>query len=115
MLPQDFAARTGQGRAIGQLLESGGCSRFVSGPHGATTTGDVDMGLNGSTAHAIANIMPIVEVKSDLEAALDKVVAAGGTITLPIFAFPGGRRFHFRDPHGHELGVCINEPGTMQD
>lgn len=81
--------------------------------YAATTTGDTDMGLNGSAEHAIANIMPIVEVKSDLEGALAKVVAAGGTITQPIFAFPGGRRFHFRDPAGHELGVCINEPGTM--
>ena len=81
--------------------------------YAATTTGDVDIGLNGSTVHAIADILPLVEVKSDLEGALAKVVAAGGTITLPIFAFPGGRRFHFRDPAGHELGVCINEPGTM--
>jgi len=81
--------------------------------YAATTTGDVDLGLNGSEDHAIAGIMPIVEVKEDLEGALDKVVAAGGTLTLPIFAFPGGRRFHFRDPQGHELGVCINEPGTM--
>ncbi|WP_319951561.1 VOC family protein [Sphingomonas caeni] len=80
--------------------------------YAATMTGDTDMGLNGSEDHAIANIMPIVEVKEDLEGALEKVVAAGGVITLPIFAFPGGRRFHFRDPAGHELGVCINEPET---
>ena len=81
--------------------------------YAATTTGDVDMGLNGSADHAIANILPIVEVKEDLEGALDKVVAAGGAITVPIFAFPGGRRFHFRDPNGNELGVAINEPETM--
>ena len=81
--------------------------------YAATMTGDVDLGLNGSEVHAIANIMPIVEVKEDLEGALDKVAAAGGVVTQPIFAFPGGRRFHFRDPQGHELGVCINEPETM--
>lgn len=34
-----------------------------------------------------------------------KVRAAGGDITRPIFAFPGGRRFHFRDPSGNELAV----------
>ena len=78
--------------------------------YAATTTGDTDMGLNGSDVHAIANIMPIVEVKEDLEGALERVVAAGGVVTLPIFAFPGGRRFHFRDPAAHELGGCINEP-----
>jgi len=41
----------------------------------------------------------------DLEAMLARVVAAGGTITLPIFSFPGGRRFHFTDPAGNELAV----------
>ena len=41
----------------------------------------------------------------DLEAMQAKVIAAGGTITLPIFSFPGGRRFHFRDPSGNELAV----------
>jgi len=33
------------------------------------------------------------------------VQAAGGEITHPIFAFPGGRRFHFRDPSGNDLAV----------
>jgi predicted enzyme related to lactoylglutathione lyase len=35
----------------------------------------------------------------------ESVKAAGGTITVPIFAFPGGRRFHFIDPSGNELAV----------
>jgi predicted enzyme related to lactoylglutathione lyase len=78
--------------------------------YSATTTGDTDLGLNGSGEQATAGILPIVEVTSDLEGALEKVVAAGGTITLPIFPYPGGRRFHFRDPQGFELGVFINEP-----
>jgi hypothetical protein len=77
--------------------------------YSATTGGDVDLGLNGSTAHAITQLLPIVEVE-DLEAALASVTAAGGTITVPIFAFPGGRRFHFRDPDGNELGAFVNEP-----
>ena len=42
---------------------------------------------------------------ADLEATLDAVVEAGGTIVRPIFAFPGGRRFHFTDPAGNELAV----------
>jgi hypothetical protein len=41
----------------------------------------------------------------DLEAMQAKVVQAGAVITRPIFAFPGGRRFHFRDPAGNELAV----------
>jgi predicted enzyme related to lactoylglutathione lyase len=34
-----------------------------------------------------------------------KVESAGGQIARPIFTFPGGRRFHFKDPDGHELAV----------
>jgi predicted enzyme related to lactoylglutathione lyase len=78
--------------------------------YSATMTGDTDLGLNGDQEQATAGILPLVEVKEDIEGALDRVWKAGGTITVPIFAFPGGRRFHFRDPAGHELGVFINEP-----
>jgi predicted enzyme related to lactoylglutathione lyase len=41
----------------------------------------------------------------DLEAMAAKVEAAGGAILKPIYSFPGGRRFHFRDPSGNELAV----------
>jgi uncharacterized protein len=76
--------------------------------YSATTGGDVDLGIDGSEG-AITQLLPIVEVQ-DLEAALDSVTAAGGEVTVPIFAFPGGRRFHFRDPAGNVLGVFVNEP-----
>jgi len=42
---------------------------------------------------------------ADLEATLAAVKAAGGTITVEPFSFPGGRRFQFRDPDGNELIV----------
>ena len=41
----------------------------------------------------------------DLESALETVLASGGTLHREIFGFPGGRRFHFLDPHGNELAV----------
>ncbi len=47
----------------------------------------------------------VVLYASDLEAARDRVSAAGGRIVKDIFEFPGGRRFHFRDPNGNELAV----------
>lgn len=47
----------------------------------------------------------VVFYAKDLEGTRDKVIAAGGTIHVDIFDFPGGRRFHFLDPHGNELGV----------
>jgi uncharacterized protein len=37
------------------------------------------------------------------------VERAGGTITTPAFAFPGGRRFHFTDPSGNELAVWAKD------
>jgi predicted enzyme related to lactoylglutathione lyase len=40
-----------------------------------------------------------------LEETLDKVIKAGGIIVKPIFAFPGGRRFHFTEPSGNEFAV----------
>lgn len=41
----------------------------------------------------------------DLEAALSLVESAGGLINKAIFAFPGGRRFHFIEPGGNELAI----------
>ena len=40
-----------------------------------------------------------------LEETQSKVEKAGGRIVKPIFAFPGGRRFHFAEPSGNEFGV----------
>ena len=72
--------------------------------YAATTTGDVDVGLNGQLGEALSAPLPVIRV-DDLEAAFDAVTKAGGTIARPIFAFPGGRRFHFIDPSGSELAV----------
>jgi len=72
--------------------------------------GTADLGLNGDPGEATAAPMAVIEV-DDLEAALADVEAAGGTITRMIFAFPGGRRFHFREPSGNELAVYVNEAG----
>ena len=47
----------------------------------------------------------VVLYSDNLEATLESVTAAGATITLPIFSFPGGRRFQFNDPSGNELAV----------
>lgn len=72
--------------------------------YAATMSGDTDIGLNGDPADATAALLPVITV-DDLEAAEASVRAAGGTITRAIFAFPGGRRFHFRDGEGHEIAA----------
>lgn len=47
----------------------------------------------------------VILYSEDLDASVDAVTAAGGTILRPIYSFPGGRRFHFADPAGNELAV----------
>ncbi|MGQ4271739.1 VOC family protein [Nocardiopsis changdeensis] len=49
---------------------------------------------------------PLVLLFSDdLDATAAAVERAGGRILAGPYAFPGGRRFHFADPAGNELGV----------
>lgn len=59
----------------------------------------------------------IVLYSADLEATLEKVEMNGGTIVKDIFPFPGGRRFHFKDPNGNEYAVWsepfMEESGEM--
>ena len=76
--------------------------------YAATTTGESDIGFQADPEAKTAALLPVIEV-DDLESVQRAVEAAGGILTLPIFAFPGGRRFHFRDPDGHELAVM--QPG----
>ncbi|WP_068826054.1 VOC family protein [Pseudomonas sp. BMS12] len=47
----------------------------------------------------------IVLYSADLNASLNAVRDAGGRIVKPVFAFPGGRRFHFADPSGNEYAA----------
>lgn len=42
---------------------------------------------------------------ADLDASLAAVTSAGGEVVEGPYDFPGGRRFHFTDPSGNELGV----------
>ena len=72
--------------------------------YAATTSGDTDIGLQADAAEATQGALPVIEVE-ELEAALRAVEEAGGRIVRPIFAFPGGRRFHFLDPSGNELAA----------
>ncbi|MDB5540381.1 MAG: glyoxalase protein [Devosia sp.] len=63
----------------------------------------VDSGANPPAA-------PLAVIRTeDLELAEREVLAAGGKITKPAFDFPGGRRFHFREPGGTELAVWVEK------
>jgi hypothetical protein len=76
--------------------------------YAAFSDSGLDGGLNGSDEGRTR--APLLVLDTDnLEAMLTRVVAAGGVVTLPIFAFPGGRRFHFTDPSGNELAAMQRE------
>ena len=47
----------------------------------------------------------VILYADDLQVTQRRVQAAGGTVSRAVFAFPGGRRFHFTDPDGYELAV----------
>jgi predicted enzyme related to lactoylglutathione lyase len=82
-----------------------GWSLTAFGPsYAATLTGDTDIGLQGDPGEATRAPLPVIDVE-DLEGALASVERAGGSIVRPIFAFPGGRRFHFLDPSGNEIAA----------
>lgn len=61
-------------------------------------------GINADPAHRSSAPLPVIYV-SDLEAARQRVIEAGGKLARDIFAFPGGRRFEYLDPAGNRLGV----------
>ena len=47
----------------------------------------------------------IVFYSENLEESMAKIANCGGKIVRDIFAFPGGRRFHFTEPSGNEFAV----------
>ena len=53
---------------------------------------------------------PLVLLYSDdLDATRTAIAEAGGRILQEPYAFPGGRRLHFADPTGNELGVWSSQ------
>jgi len=51
----------------------------------------------------------IVLYHKSLEDIQSKIVKGNGAIVKEIFAFPGGRRFHFVDPSGNELAIWSDQ------
>lgn len=66
-----------------------------------------ESGLDGGfeKSDQVLNGALVVLYHDKLESIKEKVEEAGGTISKDIFHFPGGRRFHFLDPAGNELGI----------
>jgi len=73
----------------------------------AFTDGKLDGGfykssLKSTTAAGAVLVILYAEDLAEVEA---RIIANGGSIVRETFSFPGGRRFHFADPHGNELAV----------
>ncbi len=77
------------------------------GPNYVSFSGaGIDGGFNGEDETPVQSPGALVVLFSDdLEGSLAKVKEAGGKILRDIYAFPGGRRFHFADPNGNELAI----------
>ena len=77
------------------------------GPTYISFTGaGVEGGFNGeSGVSANKPGVLVVLYGDDLEQLSDAVRTAGAEVIREIYAFPGGRRFHFRDPNGNELAI----------
>lgn len=76
--------------------------------YGPTYTAFSDSGLQGGFEQSddkIINGALIILYHNNLEEILDTVIKCSGSISIPIFSFPGGRRFHFIDPAGNELAI----------
>ena len=73
----------------------------------AFTDGKMDGGFYKSELRSTASngAVLVILFADQLEQIRERVLASGGAIIKEIFSFPGGRRFHFSDPHGNELAV----------
>lgn len=101
--PSDDRARTS---AFFQAAFGWGIVSFgpvYDGLEGAGIDGGVDA-TDGRAAATLAVVRT-----DDLDDAERRVVDAGGVVTRPQFDFPGGRRFHFREPGGNELAVYVEK------
>jgi hypothetical protein len=72
--------------------------------YAASVSGGIDIGLQADNPDGAKPPLPVIQV-GNLEASLERTLEAGAVLVTPIFSFPGGRRFHVRDPGGNEIAV----------
>lgn len=84
------------------------CFEWEFTDYGEGYTAFSSSGLAGGferSERPVINGALVVLYHSDLAGISDRITANGGAISVPVFSFPGGRRFHFTDPAGNELAV----------
>jgi predicted enzyme related to lactoylglutathione lyase len=68
----------------------------------------VSLGFQADLSEAPAQPLVVLEVE-DLDVMRERIVAAGGLVTVEPFSFPGGSRMHFREPGGNVLAVYVRQ------
>jgi predicted enzyme related to lactoylglutathione lyase len=69
-------------------------------------SGDAAMALAASATPSVAGIAACYVEVVDVEAAHQRALAAGATVTMPLTTHPWQMRdFVFRDPDGHQIAV----------
>lgn len=82
----------------------------------AFNDGRLDGGFYRADAPAPAEGGPLVVLYADaLAPVIERVRNAGGGIVKPVFGFPGGSRFHFREPGGSTLAVWSERSVASND
>ncbi|MFC7519156.1 VOC family protein [Xanthomonas populi] len=82
----------------------------------AFNDGRLDGGFYRATVPTPAEGGPLLVLYADdLAPVLESVRAAGGEIVKPVFGFPGGSRFHFREPGGTTLAVWSERAAAQGD
>ncbi|WP_182357985.1 VOC family protein [Tomitella gaofuii] len=72
--------------------------------------GEQSLGFQQDASEAPSGPLTIIEV-DDLHATRRSVEASGGVVTTEPFDFPGGTRFHFREPGGNVLAAWARRSG----
>ena len=101
-LPAGDAAQLGGTRQFYQRV-FGWKYREWGDSYADTSSSGIESGVSVDPPRA-GKPLPVIYA-SDLEATLASVVQQRVRIVREIFAFPGGRRFHFLDPAGNEIAV----------
>lgn len=75
--------------------------------YGPSYIGFNEAGIDGGIAAAEKAAPPplVILYADDLDAVEAAMLSAGGVVVVPQYDFPGGRRFHFREPGGSVLAV----------
>lgn len=73
----------------------------------AITNAGIDAGmfLSDTTISTATGSVLVVFYSDDLDQTQQTIERYDGKVIKPIFAFPGGRRFHFADLNGNEYAV----------